>query len=146
MMLSDYFSLDELTISQEATRRGIDNTPAGDALLALTATAKKMDAVRRLLGRPILPSSGYRCPELNTLIGSNSKSDHPKGLAVDFICPGFGSVQQVFDKIRLSGIGFDQLIFEFDGAWCHIGFGPRMRRQQLIAKHVNGKTVYEVVK
>ncbi len=130
MMLSDYFSLDELTISQEAARRRIDNTPAGDALLALTATAKKMDAVRRLLGRPILPSSGYRCPELNTLIGSNSKSDHPKGLAVDFICPGFGSVQQVFDKIRLSGIGFDQLIME-RGRWVHIGFGPRMRRQCL---------------
>ena len=146
MMLSDYFSLEELMVSEVAARKNIDNTPTGDVLLALTATAKKMDAVRRLLGRPILPSSGYRCPELNILIGSNSKSDHPKGLAVDFICPGFGSVKQVFDKIRLSGLEFDQLIFEFDGAWCHIGFGPRMRRQQLIAKRVNGKTAYEVVK
>lgn len=129
-MLSNYFSLDELTISQEAVRKNIDNTPTGVARFALTETAKKMDAVRRLLGRPVLVSSGYRCDELNTLIGSDEKSDHPKGLAVDFICPGFGSVKQVFDKIRLSCVDFDQLILE-RGRWVHIGFGARMRRQCL---------------
>lgn len=130
MMLSDYFSLDELTISQEAERRNIDNTPGPELLLTLQQTAEKMDAVRRLLGRPVIVSSGYRCPELNTLIGSDGKSDHPKGLAVDFICPGFGTVKQVFDKIRLSGVEFDQLILE-RGRWVHIGFGARMRRQCL---------------
>jgi len=130
MMLSDYFSLDELTISEVAARKGIDNTPSPELLLVLQGTAKKMDAVRRLLGRPVLASSGYRCPELNTLIGSDEKSDHPKCLAVDFICPGFGTVRQVFDKIRLSGLEFDQLIVE-RGRWVHIGFGPRMRRQCL---------------
>ena len=130
MMLSDYFSLDELTISQEAVRRGIDNMPSSELLTVLQGTAKKLDAVRRLLGRPVLVSSGYRCPELNKLIGSDEKSDHPKGLAIDFICPGFGTVPQVFDKIRLSGVDFDQLILE-RGRWVHIGFGPRMRRQCL---------------
>lgn len=130
MMLSDYFSLDELTISQEAERKGIDNTPGPELLLRLQQTAKKMDAVRRLLGRPVIVSSGYRCPELNKLIGSDEKSDHPKALAVDFICPGFGTVKQVFEKIHLSGVEFDQLILE-RGRWVHVGFGPRMRRQCL---------------
>lgn len=130
MMLSDHFSLDEMMISQEAARKGIDNTPPEAAMNTLTATAKKMDAVRRLLGRPIVVSSGYRCPELNRAIGSDDNSDHPKALAVDFICPGFGSVQQVFDKIRLSSVDFDQLIVE-RGRWVHIGFGNRMRRQCL---------------
>lgn len=133
--LSDYFTLEELTVSEYAARNGIDNSPSIEILVALAKTAHEMDRVRRLLGRPILPSSGYRGQELerglkNKPAGWISLSQHTKGEAVDFICPGFGNVQQVFDKMRLSGLEFDQLIAEC-GRWVHVSFAEKNRRECL---------------
>ena len=74
MKLSAHFSLAELTVSQEAARRGIDNTPGPDVLKALEWNAANMEAVRSLLNAPVLISSGYRCPALNRAIGSASET------------------------------------------------------------------------
>lgn len=143
--LSDYFTLDEMTVSQTASRNDIDNTPPAAIVETLTKTAKRMDHVRRLLGRPINVLSGYRSPEVNAAVGGSRTSSHMTGEAVDFICPNFGTPEQVFNKIKESGVDFDQLIVEF-GRWVHIGFGPRMRRELLIAgRGPNGKTHYEKV-
>ncbi len=131
MKLSEFFSLEEMLVSDYAARNGIDNSPSLEVVTNLTKTAQAMDKVRRLLGHPVIVWSGYRCPELNMAIKGSRTSDHLHGLAVDFICPGFGSVRQVFGKIKAAeGVGFDQLIVE-RGLWVHIGFGPRMRGQCL---------------
>lgn len=143
--LSQFFTLEELTVSQNAVRHGIDNTPKGEAMANLVETARKMDDVRKLLGKPIYVSSGYRNPQINAMAGSGLTSSHLSGLAVDFVCPEFGTVKQVFDAIRKSPIRFDQLIDET--GWCHIGFGPKLRHEQLKAIFVAGKKpTYEVVK
>lgn len=128
--LSDYFTMDEMTISDYAVRHGIDNSIPPELLSELIRTATETDKVRRLLGRPVVVLSGYRTPALNEAIGSKGGSQHPKAEAVDFICPGFGTPQEVFDKIRVSGLDFDQLIVEL-GRWVHISFGSRRRRQCL---------------
>ena len=130
MNVSKFFSLDELTFSQTAVRLGIDNTPSIDIANQLCFTAYQLDKVRELLGHPMLVSSGYRSKELNAAVHGSRTSSHMAGEAVDFTCPGFGSVRDVFDKIRKSDIEFDQLIVEF-GRWVHIGFGARMRRDVL---------------
>ena len=146
MKLSEFFTLAELTTSQTATRKGIDNTPGPAELKNLTALARKLDEVRRLLGRPIYISSAYRCSALNTAIGGSKTSSHVHGLAADFACPGFGKTMDVFEKIRNSGVHYDQLIAEYPnsptGGWVHLGIGPRNRRQALI---FNGKQFSEVV-
>lgn len=143
MMLSAYFSLEELVASQYASRHGIDNTPDQATMINLTDTAFKMDDVRHLLGKPILVSSGYRSPALNKAIGGSKTSSHTTGNAVDFTCPTFGTIENVFDRIRHSGIKFDQLILEFPnrGGWVHIGFGTKARGQCL---SYDGKTYSEV--
>lgn len=145
MKLSEYFTLEELIGSQEATRHGIDNTPGPTALANITLVAKKLDEVRRLLGRPVFVSSGYRCDALNRRVNGSKTSDHVAGLAADFSCPGFGKTMDVFEKIRNSGIVYDQLIAEFPnsptGGWVHIGVGKRMRRQALV---YNGKVYSEI--
>ena len=46
MMLSDHFSLAEFTISQIATRKGLDNTPSEEIIENLKKTASKMEAIR----------------------------------------------------------------------------------------------------
>lgn len=132
--LSAYFTFEELTVSQTAVRKGIRNVPGPNELANLTDLAKKLDEVRRLLGRPVLISSGFRCLEVNRAVGSKDSSSHIKGLAADFTCPGFGSVMDIFNKIKVSGVNFDQLIAEHPSknGWVHLGIGPKMRRECLI--------------
>lgn len=134
--LSYYFSYEELTTSQTAVRKGINNVPGPEALANLTALAKKLDEVRRNLGRPVLISSGFRCLELNRSIGSKDNSHHVLGYAADFTCPGFGSVMDIFNRIKSSGINYDQLIAEHPSknGWVHISIHPSMRRENLIAE------------
>jgi len=136
---SEYFTLEELTFSQTATRRGIDNVPEGAILARLEDTALQFDEVRELLGHPIRVSSGYRSPALNRVIGGVDSSHHTQGWAVDFTCPKFGTPYAVAKAIEKSGIPFDQLIYE--GTWVHISFKPGNRRSLLTA-HFGAKTTY----
>lgn len=132
MNLSPHFTLAEMTVSQEAARRGIDNTPPPAVIDALKKTAQGLEAVRVRLGcAPIIVSSGYRSGALNAAIGGAKYSQHMTGQAADFLCPGFGSPVEVAAALRDSGIEYDQLILEF-GRWVHISFAPNPRRQALI--------------
>lgn len=131
MDLSTHFSLSEFVTSQTAARLGIDNTPPQAVMRAILRTATGMEGVRTLLGAPIIISSGYRSPELNKAIGGAKNSQHVKGEAVDFICPGYGIPLKICKSIVASGIKFDQLIQE--GKWVHISFSDANRREVLTA-------------
>lgn len=134
--LSPHFSLEEMTQSQTASRLGLDNTPSPEVVEQLKITAQCLEGVRTLLGKPMLVSSGYRSPEVNTAVGSVApKSAHIYGYAADFIAPGFGSPADVCRAIAASSLIFDQLLAE--GTWVHISFDPRMRRQ-VMTKTDNG--------
>jgi len=133
-MLSDYFSLEELIHSQYAARHGIDNVPPPDVLANLGRTAHRMDDVRKRLGAlPIIVSSGYRSTRVNSAIGGVTfpPSAHTLGYAVDFTCPTFGPPLEICQRLAAQAdLAFDQLIFEY-GAWVHISFDPRNRRELL---------------
>jgi len=131
MNLSPHFTLEELTASQTAARLGLDNTPPPEVVDALTRTAMGLEGVRTVLGAPIIISSGYRNPDVNHAVGGQPNSQHQKGEAADFICPGFGTVQAVFDAIKRSGIDYDQMAIEYS-RWIHISFSYNNRRQSLI--------------
>lgn len=137
--LSRYFSLEEMTASQMAARKRIDNTPNAEQLENLLDTCRQMDRVRELLGYPVIVSSGFRSPKLNAAVNGSKTSSHMSGYAVDFTCPGYGSVEEVFEFLKKAlpnaGVAYDQLIHEFPdspGSWCHLGFGPEMRHQKLV--------------
>lgn len=130
-MLSPHFSLAELTQSDTAARRGLDNTPPPAVLAALRRTALGLEGVRTLLAAPILISSGYRSPALNTVVGGQPGSQHCKGEAADFTSPGFGTPTAIVARIVGSGLVFDQIILEF-GRWVHISFSDIPRRQALV--------------
>jgi len=142
MNLSPHFTLAEMTTSNAALRKGLSNVPTGAALATLTATAKRMEGVRDLLGHPITILSGYRAPAVNAAVGGSKNSAHMTGHAVDFTCPGFGTPSQVASHLAKHLTDFDQIIEEF-GGWVHVGFGPGKRGQELTARKVNGKTVYK---
>lgn len=130
MNLSPHFTLEELTASQEAARRGIDNTPTPSVVERLRHTALGLEAVRIRLCAPIIVTSGFRCLALNRIIGSQDTSDHVAGDAADFICPGFGAPSTIVSALKDAGIEFDQLIEEF-GRWVHMSFGHRRRSEVL---------------
>jgi hypothetical protein len=130
--LTPHFSLEELTQSQTAARLGLDNTPTARVLENLQHTADRMEEVRELLGgRSILVSSGFRSQKVNDAVGGALTSQHRYGLAVDFICPGFGTPAKIVDHLSVAPIMFDQLIEEY-GQWVHISFVRNNPRRQVL--------------
>ena len=140
MNLSPHFTLEELTHSQQAVRARIDNTPNTAQRGCLELIANLLEDVRQLLGNPIQISSGFRCTKLNTLIGGAKNSQHVLGLAVDFICPGYGTPKEICQTLLASGLKFDQMICE--GTWVHLSLdvvGRPLRNQVLTAVFEPGR-------
>ena len=140
-----YFTIKELTKSTTAIKRHIDNSPSKEVERSLTALVERiLDPLREAYGKPIIVTSGYRCPRLNAIVGSTPSSQHVKGEAADI-----KSVQdtpeenkKLFDLIVKLKLPFDQLINEHNYDWVHVSFGARHRRQKLKAVRKNGKTTY----
>lgn len=129
-----YFSLSEFLNSATAKRLRIDNAPSFEVVDNLNKLADYLDVIREKVGKPILISSGFRCPVLNKAVGGASNSQHQKGLAADLICADMESLEKV---LRETG-GFDQLIKEHHKGsksfWYHVSVAPRncKPRQQII--------------
>lgn len=140
-----YFTINEFTKSTTAIKRHIDNRPSKEVERSLTALVEKvLDPLREAYGKPIIVTSGYRCPRLNAIVGSTPSSQHVKGEAADI-----KSVQdtpeenkKLFDLIVKLKLPFDQLINEHGYDWVHVSYGARHRRQKLKAVRKNGRTVY----
>ena len=140
-LLSPHFSLEEFTISQTAARAGIDNTVPTALMPNLVRVATALEQVRALLSVPVLISSGYRCPDLNRLVGGVPTSAHQQGLAADFTAPDFGDPLAIARRlVDVPDLLYDQLIYEF-GTWVHLGLaasGAAPRRQVLQIAHGTG--------
>jgi hypothetical protein len=146
MNLSKHFTLDEMLKSPTAQRLGIDNTPDAEQLENLRDLVEFiLEPLRVHYGRPIIVTSGFRCPKLNKAVGGSSTSQHAKGQAVDIrsVSDRRDDNKEIFDMIREMKLPFDQLIDEFDYDWVHVSYSPRNRRQVLHARKLNGKTVYK---
>lgn len=142
MKIGKYFTLDELTVSETAARRGLSNQPDMDAQSNLRRLVEMvLDPLRASIGTPIVVTSGYRSPQVNKLIGGASSSQHVVGQAADIIVPGM-SVAEVCQRIQQLGLPYDQLIDEF-GRWTHVSYGPRNRKHFMTARRIDGKTVYQ---
>ena len=132
-----YFSINELTSSATALREGIDNRPSKCAYHLLHVLADQLlDPIRETWGRPITVSSGYRCKQLNALVGGAKYSHHILGCAADIIAGNRRDHRRLFKMIQQmqqeGRIRFTQLIWEGDGRWIHISYVPGDLRCQVI--------------
>jgi zinc D-Ala-D-Ala carboxypeptidase len=103
-----------------------------------------MENVRKLLGNNFIHiSSGFRCVELNTLIGSKKTSSHVRGLACDFTARGYGNPNDIVFALINSDIPYDQVILEFD-RWVHISFceDEETPRRQALVINKEGTMLY----
>jgi zinc D-Ala-D-Ala carboxypeptidase len=132
--LSPNFTLEELTVSQTAARRGFDNTPNATEIANLVRLAALLEEVRALVKKPILVNSGFRSKQVNDAVGSRDTSQHRIGCAADIRVPGM-TPKEVVEACIKANIGYDQVIEEF-GSWTHISVpdSPSRppRRQALI--------------
>jgi zinc D-Ala-D-Ala carboxypeptidase len=130
------FWISEFIRSQNATRRGLNNTPDEAARLnILRVLGPGLQRVRDALGVPVQITSGYRSPTVNAAVGGARSSQHVLGLAADFVAPQFGLPWAIckYLRDRPLEIGFDQLIFE--GSWVHISFVERGARAEVMTAH-----------
>ena len=126
-MLSKHFSLSELTKSDTAIRKGIDNTPNDQEVENLILLCNEiLEPVREHYGIPFAPNSGFRCLDLNRAIGSSDKSQHVSGKAVDFEISGLDNKEVALWVME--NCDFDQLILEFykegepSSGWVHCSY------------------------
>lgn len=127
-----YFTLKELSHSDTAMVRGIDNYPTAEAVSNLTELVNNvLDPLRERYGKPIRVSSGYRCPALNRSVNGATSSQHRLGEAADITTGSKEGNRALFEIIR-NHLPFDQLIDERDFSWVHVSFRKDRNRKQVL--------------
>lgn len=156
MKLSKHLSLKEATYSATAIKNGLNNKPNIGQLEVLKALAVNIfEPCRKFCGGPLKVTSGFRGPQLNSLIGGSLTSDHcindHNMAALDLDCDVYknSTNADLFNYIK-DNLDFKQLIWEFGNDeqpnWVHVSWSTNAhfnKREILIAKRVNGRTVYE---
>jgi len=116
MNLSEHFTLEELT---HTDHRELDNTPNNAERNNLNRLAEFLEQVKTVLGgKPIMVNSAFRSKAVNDAVGSKDTSQHRVGCAADIRVPSM-TPDEVVKAIIASGIGYDQVIREFD-RWTHV--------------------------
>ena len=130
--MTPHFTLDELTHTDHRT---LDNTPNETELANIQRLAEFLEEVKTVLGgKPIMVNSAFRSKAVNDAVGSKDTSQHRIGCAADIRVPSM-TPDQVVRAIIASGIGYDQIIREFD-RWTHVSIpntpATPARKQALI--------------
>ena len=151
MELTRNFTLSELTKSDTAIRKGINNNPNAEQIEKLKTLCEKiLQPVRDHFGR-VKVTSGFRSEDLCLAIGSSRNSQHAKAEAADFECIGVDNAE-LADWIH-KNLPYDQLILEYytpgepNSGWIHCSYIPHGSRAQFLHcyRDENGKTKYKPV-
>ena len=107
--ISKNFSYREFEASAKANARGICNVITSfavrDSIKALVLNV--LQPLRDKWGKPLGINSGYRCPELNKLVGGVDTSQHIKGEAADVATDNPYELAKMAKELNLP---FDQMI------------------------------------
>jgi len=143
--LSPHFTYGEMVTSETATRLMIDNNPNNTQIENLKVLCiNVLEPIRSHYKKPIIVHSGYRCPEVNKLIGGAERSQHTFGEAADIDVFAVKTTG-LFEWIVLeSELIYDQIICEFL-EWVHISYkrNGNNRLRNTVARKVDGQTVYK---
>ena len=141
MKLTEHFSLEELT---HTDHREFDNTPNDAELENIKRLAEFLEEVKTVLGgKPIMVNSAFRSKQVNDAVGSKDTSQHRIGCAADIRVPSM-TPDEVVRAVISSGIGYDQIIREFD-RWTHISVPnepARAPRKQALIIDKQGTRVF----
>jgi hypothetical protein len=143
MYRSKYFSIYEMTYSHKAVLNKIDNKPCQEHLENLKELMEFLDDLRESWGGAIRVTSGYRCEELNKLVGGSKTSAHLIGFAAD-LKPYSNQMDKFINHVIewSKNKDFDQIIVESDSTgnkWLHIGLYNSKGQQRKQIKSLKKK-------
>ncbi len=134
------FKLSEFFVSSTADKNGIKNEPSLDARATIERNINSLvdnvlDPVRDKFCTPVIITSGYRCPQVNKLVGGANNSQHMSGCAADFHIKGFTylMMRQVFLNIY-DTMDFDQLIYYRSKNIIHVSYVENDNRHEAFLK------------
>ena len=170
MILESKFNLNTFTYSKTAIDKGIDNTEMTDEVFEnlhklheLLINIQIRISIKENKAIPIKINSGYRCPELNKLIGGVPTSEHVcrnHTAAADTIAIGI-SLERYFELLKQLAkekvLVFGQVILEFGkhpetntDDWVHLSLPTERHTNEFMRSpimkgdgaNVNGKRQY----
>ena len=134
------FKLSEFFVSSTADKNGIKNEPSLDTRAAIERNINLLvdnvlDPIRDKFCAPVIITSGYRCPQVNKLVGGANNSQHMSGCAADFHIKGFTylMMRQVFLNIY-DTMEFDQLIYYRSKNIIHVSYVENGNRHEAFLK------------
>lgn len=134
------FKLLEFFVSGTADKNGIKNEPSPDERAAIERNINLLvdnvlDPIRDKFCAPVIITSGYRCSQVNRLVGGVNNSQHMSGCAADFHVMGFTPpmMHQVFLYI-FNTLEFDQLIFYRSKNIIHVSYVENCSRHEAFLK------------
>ncbi|MDR1556206.1 MAG: peptidase M15 [Tannerellaceae bacterium] len=128
--ISKDFTWEEMTRSETAEKHNLPNIPGQEAEEAIEELVKRtLQPLRIAYGRPIRISSGYRCRELNKLVGGTALSQHLKGEAADCVA---GDASRLLGILLAYNIPFDQAILYKKRNFLHLSLRAERNRRQVI--------------
>lgn len=140
------FTLSELTYSDTAKAKKLDNTPTEIEYNNMKKLCENiLQPLRDALGKPIRVNSCYRGKQLNEAVGGSKTSQHCKGQAADIEIIGMSNYDLAC-YIR-DNFDFDQLILEFtdnikndiNAGWVHVSYvSPNVNRKQCLTINKSG--------
>ena len=134
MNLSENFTLEELVASSTATKLGIKNLPdetQKSNLKKLCTTI--LQPLRNVFGQPITVTSGFRCAQLNKIVGGSPASQHIKGEAADIVSSDNHRLWLLIREMVIRNeITVGQLIDEQNLSWIHISLPTSTHKNQIL--------------
>lgn len=134
------FKLSEFFASSTADKNGIKNEPHIDERATIECNINSLvdnvlDPIRDKFCAPVVITSGYRCPQVNKLVGGANNSQHMLGCAADFHIKGFtrSMMHDAFLNIY-NTMEFDQLIFYRSKNFIHVSYVENCNRHEAFIK------------
>lgn len=130
--LSPHFSLHEMVKSSMATRHRINNTPSDPTIiknLKILCT-QVLEPARKEYGHPLIITSGYRCPALNTMVGGAACSYHTMGKAADIALSTREQGKRLADALNKQTLT-DLVLLETTkrAIWLHVQWSEHPRHK-----------------
>lgn len=138
-----FFSIKELTHSNTAKAKGIDNSPTQEHKENLSILIKELlDPIRAIYGKPITISSGYRSSKLNNVLnGSSSTSNHLTGCAADCVCDDIDTLFEIAQDFDFDECFKESVDVYKDGRitgksyWLHLAYRKGRNRKKVGILH-----------
>jgi len=137
--ISTYITYEEAIFSPTALKKGIKNVPNSKEVERMLYVGILFDKVRENFGVPIKINSFFRCKQLNDIIGSNDRSFHRIGSAIDCkAIQGTGITNADIYNYILNNCDFTELIWEYgtdeDPAWVHFAIMKGREKEKKVKR------------